>query len=136
MEKKKNLQIITGLNRGGAENHLLELCAGLKKNNFDVEVVVLRNILFLAPKFELIGVTVHCLAIANYLSLRGMFRLLRIIWRFRPDIVHAHLPPAELFAFLTKPFWKCSPRFVITKHLDGYFIDSLRLKLETLTKMI
>lgn len=85
------LHVITTLERGGAENHLLQLVAGQVASGIDVQVAYLKGAGELVDAFAGLGVPVtKADGILDLLSLR----------RLNKDLVHAHLPRAELTALL------------------------------------
>lgn len=88
------LHVITTVNRGGAENHLFELVRCQAASGMEVAVAFLRN-----HDRELAAPT-HNLALRFYGDPRALWRLRRLISRFGPDLIHAHMPPAELYARL------------------------------------
>ena len=55
------LQLITSLERGGAENHLLALLTHADRSAFDFEVAVLRGEGELVGVFRQAGIPVHLL---------------------------------------------------------------------------
>jgi glycosyltransferase involved in cell wall biosynthesis len=115
----KILHVITSLARGGAENHLLLLGAGQAAAGNQVAVAGLKEPSDLAPAFSAAGVGPHALGLRFYGDPWPVLRLRALIGAFGPDIVHAHLPPAELYVRLalagrTEPL-------VITRHNDERF---------------
>lgn len=113
------LHVITSLARGGAENHLLLLAAGQAAAGHQVAVAGLKEPSQLAPDFNAAGVAPHALHLACYGDPRPVSRLCRLLDEFRPDLVHAHLPPAELHARLALA-GRRTP-LVITRHNDERF---------------
>jgi glycosyltransferase involved in cell wall biosynthesis len=109
------VHVITTLERGGAENHLLQLVAGQVASGIDVEVAYLKDAGELADDFACLGVPV-----TKADGIRDLFLLMRS----DKDLVHAHLPRAELTALLVagrgnalvvsrhnaEPFWPGGPK--------------------------
>ena len=92
------LHVITGIDRGGAENHLLDLVRHQRASGMAVAVAYLRGQGYWAGTFRKLGVEVHGLGLRFYGDLRPLLRLRQIITRTGFDLLHAHLPPAELYA--------------------------------------
>ncbi|UCF05133.1 MAG: glycosyltransferase [bacterium] len=102
MENYRILFIISSLQGGGAENHLLNLCRHLKASAYSCAVCTLsvvedgleRNLieegisLFRIPLFSL----------GDLIRPKSVVALRRIMHRFRPDIIHSHLFHAEIVA--------------------------------------
>ena len=100
------LHIITTLDRGGAENHLLQLVEGQIQAGCSVVVMYLKGSGELAPSFESVGATVEkapIIPLAKRLASQGF------------DVVHAHLPRAELYACIAAR----KSRLVVSRHLAG-----------------
>lgn len=113
------LHVITSLERGGAENHLLLLAAGQAAAGHAVAVAGLKEPSGLAPAFAAAGVEPHALRLAFYGDPAPLARLRALLGKFRPDLVHAHLPPAELYTRLA--LLGRRERLVITRHNDERF---------------
>lgn len=113
------LHVITSLARGGAENQLLLLAGGQAARGHQVAVAGLKEPSTLAPAFAAAGVAPHALRLSRYGDPLPVLRLARLIDAFRPDLVHAHLPPAELYARLALA--GRAARLVTTRHNDERF---------------
>ena len=102
MSRKKILQIICLKGIGGAENHFADLCTGLIKNEYQVQVVAL------VPKSENTQVTQYISSLESKgivcqriiysfpqfpITIRFIIKSIR---SFNPDIVHSHLFPADV----------------------------------------
>lgn len=116
------LQVITSLERGGAENHLLALLTHADRQAFAPEVAVLVGEGELVPVFRQAGIPVHLLAAGGRFDLSALGRLVEIMRTGRYDIVHSHLFRADIYAALAvarldehKPF------LVSTRHNDDRF---------------
>jgi glycosyltransferase involved in cell wall biosynthesis len=88
------LHVSTAVSRGGAQNHLLDLVQHQRSVGMNVAVAYLRG-----PHRDL-GVRMHDLALRFYGDPRPLVSLRRLIAAFQPDLVHAHMPPAELYSRL------------------------------------
>lgn len=94
---RRILHVITAIDRGGAENHLLELIKHQRASGLDVTLAYLRGRGGWVPQLRELGVTVRPLALRFYGDPRPWSRLRRLLATASFDLVHAHLPPAELY---------------------------------------
>lgn len=113
------LHVITSIARGGAEHHLLMLAGGLAARGHIVSVAALKPPAELAQAFRARGVAAHALGLTRYGGIGPALRLGALIAAEKPDLVHAHLPPAELYARLAL-LGRATP-LVITRHNDERF---------------
>ncbi|MBW8486898.1 glycosyltransferase [Actinomadura parmotrematis] len=91
------LHIITGLDRGGAEQQLLLLLRHLPVTS---EVAVLTGDGALSPQIEALGVPVHRIGMRGNTDLAALPALVRLIRRGRYDVVHTHLYRACVYGRL------------------------------------
>ena len=119
----KILHVITTINRGGAENHLHDLISGqISQHGGEVACAWLKGDSYWVPDFEKIGVKLFPLRLERYGQLMPAWRLRNAIRNFKPDVVHAHMPPAELYIRLALLLLSDSnPQLVISKHNDEPF---------------
>ena len=116
------LHVITGVARGGAEGHLVELARGQVAGGANVTVAYLKGDCgYWTDVLKDAGVGVEALGLRWYGDPSPLLRLRTMIKRLGPDILHAHLPPAELYARLALVGEDAAPRFVITRHNDEPF---------------
>lgn len=100
----KLLYVITGLHRGGAEGQLLEVVTRMQRRGHQVEVVSALPASGYAEDIRALGIPVHSLEIPlGRLSPRALPRLARIIWRFRPDVVHSFMVHSNLLTRVVRP---------------------------------
>jgi glycosyltransferase involved in cell wall biosynthesis len=119
----KICHVITTINRGGAENHLLDLALAQRALGLEVFVFYLKGNGYWKLKFESAGVKVFNLHLKFYGDIFPIFRLKSLFRNIKPDIVHAHMPPAEIYSFISLLLIKNKPRFIISKHNDERFFD-------------
>lgn len=117
----KVLHVITGIDRGGAENHLLDLVSHQRASGMEVVVAYLRGKGYWAATLRELGVAVHDLGLKFYGDLRPLAKLRRIIKGAEFDLIHAHLPPAELYSRLA--LLGLGVPLVISKHNEERFYD-------------
>jgi glycosyltransferase involved in cell wall biosynthesis len=116
------LQLITSLERGGAENHLLALLTHADREAFAVETAVLCGEGELVPQFRAAGIPVHLLKARNRFDPLALGRLVSLL-RAQPfDIVHSHLFRADIYAGLAVArLGEHRPLLVSTRHNDDRF---------------
>ena len=115
------LHVITTINRGGAENHLAELAIGQIGRGFHVMVAFLKGDRYWEARLRAAGVQVEALELTHYGAITPVFRLRRLLQQWKPDLVHSHLPPAELYTRLALLGHDVRLPLVITKHNDEPF---------------
>ena len=112
----KVLHLINSLSAGGAELHLLTLCRYLKRLGVGTAVAYLkegRGSRRLRTDFEAAGVPVFYLRGDGVGLVRPWLRLHRLLKQEKPDILHTHLPRADLLGSLARlggfsGSWVCS----------------------------
>ncbi len=122
----KILHIITTINRGGAENHLVELVTGQRKNQHDIVVIYLKGNGYWAEHMKNLGVKLYTLDIERYGGFFALWKVAQWIKYEKIDIIHAHMPPAELYARIGLLIIRNKKiPFIITKHNDEPFYRGL-----------
>jgi len=125
MKNRRILHVITGIERGGAENHLLDLVKHQRASGMAVTVAYLRGNGYWTAAFEALGAEVHPLGLRFYGDLKPLVRLSQLIRNAELDLVHAHLPPAELYSRLALlGIGRKTLPLLITKHNDERFCDA------------
>jgi len=110
------LFLITGLSYGGAETQLVNLATKIKYRGWDVRVVSM-----LPPKAFVEELKNADIPLATLNMRRGVadpravFRLLKILREWKPDIVHSHMVHANLLAWVVRIFCKI-PVLISTAH--------------------
>ena len=95
MGKLKILFLIDGLQTGGAEKSLLELCKRFQR--IIPVIVVLSDSLELKPEFLKIGIHVfECLLPRNYRFARNAKALIPLLEEIKPDVIHSFLFHADM----------------------------------------
>lgn len=106
----KILHVITTVERGGAENQLLVLIREQIKSGKEVQVIYLKGKPDLTDLLVSSGARVHS-QFSNINFLKQLLKL-KTIFHENFDLVHAHLPRAEVFSlFLPRRF-----PLVVSKH--------------------
>jgi glycosyltransferase involved in cell wall biosynthesis len=119
------VHVITGINRGGAENHLIDLVTRLVQAGVKVPAVFyLKGDGYWTNAFERLGVKAVRLPFSAYGDPRPVVALRQSILDLKPDIVHAHMPPAELYARASIAGLP-HVNFVVSKHNDSPFHEHI-----------
>jgi glycosyltransferase involved in cell wall biosynthesis len=113
----KVLHLINTLSAGGAERHLLWLCRDLRSRGVETVVACLRERVptarSLRPDFEEAGIPVVDLAAESRYDAAFPLRVARLVAAERPDVLHTHLPRADLGGLVAAALypgirWICS----------------------------
>lgn len=89
---------------------LLKMVRCHLKHGVEMEVISLLPPGTLVPEFEALGVPVHCLGIRQGVpDPRGLFRLLKHLSRFKPDLVQTWMYHADLLGGLARVFRPGTP---------------------------
>jgi glycosyltransferase involved in cell wall biosynthesis len=117
-EKTRILYVISSLNQGGAERHLVDLVSGLDSTRWETEICVLKNRVHFARELPT-GQPRYVLGSPIWASPVAFGRLVAAIRSFRPHIVHAYMNDANLWARLAGAFSpRDKPRILTSVHLD------------------
>lgn len=118
----KVLHVMTAIDRGGAEGHLMELVTHQRAAGVEVVVAYLKGHGYYVPKMREIGVTVHFLDLKFYGHFAPVKAVRKLVKEGHFDLVHAHLPPAELYVRLALVgISEQQLPVLITKHNDCAF---------------
>jgi glycosyltransferase involved in cell wall biosynthesis len=116
------LHLITALERGGAENHLLALLGHADRSGFTFETAVLSGQGELVAALRAGGTPVHLLGARGRLDPWALGRLVDLLRGGRFDIVHSHLFRADIYAGLAvAQLGEQRPLLVSTRHNDDRF---------------
>jgi glycosyltransferase involved in cell wall biosynthesis len=119
------LHVITGIDRGGAENHLFDLVRHQCESGMAVTVAYLRGNGYWAAPLRALGAEVQPLGLQFYGELKPLVRLGWLLRSTEFDLVHAHLPPAELYVRLALlGINRKTLPLLITKHNEERFCDA------------
>lgn len=108
----KILHLITTIEIGGAEKHLLQLAAAQSSLGHDVRVMYLKGMPQLMSLFEQNRIEVVTHRWENFVGV--FFTFIKYLSHFNPTVVHVHLPRAELYARVAKLLIKFD--YVISRH--------------------
>ncbi len=109
------LQVITGLNMGGAERLLLQLAEALDSTRFDTRIVSLTPELGALSSSGIDGAQVTALDFRQQ-RLRSLRDLAKLIDAYEPQVIHAHMFHALLAVLLALPLARAKPALCFTGH--------------------
>lgn len=116
------LHLITSLDRGGAENHLLALLRHADREAFAAETAALSGEGELVNTFRQAGIPVHLLRARTRFDPFALERLVALLRDGRFDILHSHLFRADIYAGLAVArLGEPRPALVSTRHNDDRF---------------
>ena len=121
--------VITTLERGGAENQLLILVTEQIRRGHSVTIFPLKNKLELRDAFLEVGALVDMKFLNK--NFASQLRIVLLSKYFEFDVVHAHLPLAELLTLFTKKNKK-----IVSRHFGGQFYPSRNKYLSRLLSRI
>jgi len=121
MKNNRILQIVDSLNLGGTERMSVNIFNGLSTDNVENILVVSRNI---GPLYNFISdkSRIHFLNKKNFFDLVAFFRLVKLVYRFQPTLVHCH-QTSIYWVFFLKIFF---PRIKVIWHDHWGFSDLLK----------
>ncbi len=131
---------ITSLDKGGAENHVAILSNEQMKYKNEVFIFISKNSTywsnFLKKKNIKIFKSNHFNE-ENFLNrlikfVKDINYLIKLLNKYKPDVLHAHLPYMEIVTFISMFFLNYKPKFIITKHVDSDFFRGSRDQNKTL----
>jgi glycosyltransferase involved in cell wall biosynthesis len=109
--------VITTISRGGAELQLLLLVEQQIQQGHEVEVFPLKSSLDLLPDFQSVGARID-LALYKIGILSQVARVRASLFQ-EYDVIHAHLPQAELVSRHAH-----HSNFIVTRHFGGQFFPA------------
>jgi glycosyltransferase involved in cell wall biosynthesis len=90
---------------GGAEEQVMLLSLGLRARGWEVKIVSLLPLFPISAELEASDIALSSLGMRRGIpDPRAMVRLVKELGRFRPDVVHCHMPQANLLARAVRPF--------------------------------
>lgn len=110
------LHVSTTIDRGGHENHLKDLISRISSaGNYNLSVAYLKSRPYWQACFESLDIEVHDLGMRFFGDPRPAWKLNRLVSKLRPDIIHAHGSPAEIYCLSSKLRFN-RPKLVISRH--------------------
>lgn len=124
----KILHLINTLSAGEAELHLLTLCRHLKRHGVETVVACLREHVkdsrSLRVDFEKEGIKIITLNANSRYDYRFFGKIARVLTEECPDVLHTHLPRADLAGALARflnpsVVWVCSMHAIYSEDRSG-----------------
>lgn len=131
----KILHVITTIAWGGAEKQLRSLVQEQINSGHDVYICHLKGIPQLEKDFTQSGAKVYSIRVTGNF-VKQIILLRKYISSLLPDIVHAHLPRAEIFSSLAL-LGKEKSKLILTRHnAEKFFPDSPNLVSRLMSKFV
>ena len=111
------LYVITGLGLGGAEKVVCDLADQMSNLGHQVKIAYLTGEILVRPKNVNVDIVFLRLNAGSQLY-KSSKNYKKLIQDFQPDVVHAHMVHANLFARLCRFFAK-TPRLICTAHSNN-----------------
>ena len=111
------LYVLTGLGMGGAERVVVDLANRMSNLGHKVKIAYLKNPVVVSPNNENIEL-VHIGLENIYCTLIAYKNYKKLIKEFQPDIVHAHMVHANIFARIARKFTPI-PKLICTAHSNN-----------------
>lgn len=106
MKKTKILNLISTLDRGGAETFLYRLVTKMDHPGFENCVVSMTGTGSIGRELEESQIAVHSLDMSKGVpDIRGLFRLVQLVRHYKPDIIHCWMYHAFLLGIAAKLFF-------------------------------
>lgn len=117
---KKNMKIlfvITGLGGGGAEKVVVELAEQMFMRGHQVKIAYLKGDVIVQPKYK--EIELIYLGFENLKTIYAAYNNYKeLIACFKPDVVHAHMVHANIFARVIRKFQPI-PKLICTAHSNN-----------------
>ena len=118
------LYVVGNFVAGGAERHLLELWRRIDRARFEVEIACFKREGQFLADVEALGWPVHDLGLGRRIydagGMRGFARLVGIVRRFRPHVVHGYLFGPNLFAAMAGRLMGVPAVVVAKRNMDAF----------------
>jgi len=110
----KILYLITGLGLGGAEKVIANLADQMHQRGHEVKIAYLKGDIVVRPQSS--NIELIYLGLEKPKNILSAFKKYRnLIREYQPDIVHAHMVHANIFARVNRLFYKV-PKLICTAH--------------------
>ncbi|MBP1491303.1 MULTISPECIES: glycosyltransferase [Acinetobacter calcoaceticus/baumannii complex] len=111
------LYLITGLGGGGAEKVVADLADQMYLRGHHVKIAYLKGEAIVRPESN--NIELVCLELNKITQFRSAFKNFKtVIEQFKPDIVHAHMVHANIFARLARKYVSF-PRLICSAHSNN-----------------
>ena len=113
----KILYLITGLGGGGAEKVVADLADQMFQRGYQVKIAYLKGEVVVRPEnreIELVYLGLE--SVKNSKSVYKKYK--ELLQKFQPDVVHAHMVHANIFARISRIFFQV-PKLICTAHSNN-----------------
>lgn len=127
------MQIIWGLDIGGAEKMVVELSSQLKDRGHNVSICTIIEEGALSTLAKNNGIPVYSINKKSRFDITALFKIIRLLRQKRIDIVNTHLITADLWGRLAA-FIANIPVIIVTEHSVNpvYYRNRIQILLDTL----
>ncbi len=109
--------LITGLGGGGAEKVVVDLADQMSERGHNVKIAYLKGGVVVQPKN--IEIELIYLGLENLTKCKSAYNnYKKLILDFKPDVVHAHMVHANIFARISRKFLSV-PRLICSAHSNN-----------------
>ncbi len=113
----KILYLITGLGGGGAEKVVVDLADRMYERGHDVKIAYLKDPIVVKPQNK--SIEIVYLGLESLKDVKKAFNAYKkLIESFEPNVVHAHMVHANIFARIARKFYKV-PKLICTAHSNN-----------------
>ena len=121
------------LDIGGAEQQVVTLAKGLRGRGHEVNVISIFDRTELRDELDAAGVPVSVAGRRSKYDMTTVLRLRRLLSQIRPDLIHAYLPAASIFAPMTRWFGIKAPVLLSERGVNSWRVG-VRLRCEQLLR--
>ncbi len=125
-KKKDILFVLPSLSGGGAERVTTNIINLIKKNNFNINILLINNI---GPHKDLIfDNNINIINLNKKHARTSYFKLVKIINTIKPDIVFSTLQHVNILLLIFKRLYKSKPKLIIREaNTPSQFMGNLNL---------
>ncbi|MDA9285233.1 glycosyltransferase [Pseudomonadales bacterium] len=109
------MYIVTGLSMGGAEQQVCLLADEFAKQSDQVLLISMTGLAVCAPSSTSVLIEELRMERSLFSFIRAFLQVVRLMWSFRPDVVHSHMVHANIFARMLRLVVRV-PRLISTAH--------------------
>ncbi len=124
--------IIPTLSLGGAEKQQINILNGMNSERFKIKIYVLKNKTQLVPLIKNSQIDVEVCSIDSFIEIRALFKFLKDIKAFNPDIIHSQMYNANILSRFIK-MWLSKTKLVNHYHGMSDWMTKPKLYLDKIT---
>jgi len=114
MERRTRVLLLTpDIGGGGAQHVMLLVARGLSREKFEVHLGLVRAG---DPGADAAPPRVRVHALGPGRARAATLRLLRLVWRLRPDVILSSAPEISFLALLLRPFFPARTRVLVRQN--------------------